>query len=118
MVTAVQTPEEPAPVLPDGRKWLTPEDVAAAYDVSPITVRDWINVGVIYLKPDGSRDRVKLRAKKVGTKWRILPTAVAAFVAATNAGDEPAARPESEKERKRRQDARAKRLKERFGIEA
>lgn len=103
---------------PPARLWLSPDDVAALYDVSPITVRDWINVGVPYTKPTGHRARALLKAKKVGRRWKIHPDDLAAFISTTTGDDAksfPPVASETEAERQKRIDACQRRLAERLG---
>jgi hypothetical protein len=97
--------------------WLTPEDVAEMYSVSPVTVRDWINAGVTYAGEDGQKRVAGLNGKKVGGRWRIHPDELARFInTLTGSGwESPAIHRETEAERLRRVAACKERLAERLG---
>src|SRR5262245_29517631 len=98
----------PAPALPRYADWLTTEQVADQVGASIIVVTNWITVGV-----KSETGTIRLRAKKVGGRWRIEPAAVAEFVEATTRAALPksataptaqpvATPPETEAARKRR----------------
>ncbi|MBY0515127.1 MAG: helix-turn-helix domain-containing protein [Gemmataceae bacterium] len=71
--------------LPPLAAQLTPDDVAAKCGVTPRVVRVWIGTGV--LVPAGNRRvRVKLRASRVGGRWRIAPADLAEFIRAATDG--------------------------------
>lgn len=97
--------------------WLTPEDVAELYDVSPVTVRDWINAGVTYTDDAGQKKVAGLNGRKVGGRWRIHPDELARFISTlTGSGwESPAVHRESEAERSRRVEACKRRLADRLG---
>lgn len=96
--------------------WMTPEDVAEMYSVSPVTVRDWINCGVTYADDAGQKRVAGLNGKKVGGRWRIHPDDLAQFInTLTGSGwESPAVHRETEAERQRRVEACKRRLAERL----
>jgi hypothetical protein len=99
--------------------WLTPEEIAPLYKVSVMAVRDWINIGVTYRKPDETKSRVRLDAKKVGRRWKVDPKALAAFITTTTGGAGadyfPPQQQETAAARKRRVDAAKRELAELLG---
>ncbi len=97
--------------------WMTPDEVAVAYRVSPVTVRDWINCGVTYTDDAGQKRVAGLNGKKVGGRWRIHPDELARFInTLTGAGwESPVIHRETESERRHRVEACRKRLAERLG---
>jgi hypothetical protein len=62
-------------VVPNLAHWLTPEYVAEQLGVSYLTALGWVTRGI---KTDAGRKR--LRAKKLGGRWKIDPAAVGPFV--------------------------------------
>ena len=66
---------------------LTPADVAAIHGVHRKCVREWITVGIRL--PDGTR--VRLKANRVASRWRIEPADLEAFLARCTAGALPPA---------------------------
>jgi hypothetical protein len=72
------TPAVPIVALPRYADWLTTEAAAQQVGTSSVVVNGWIVSGV---KSDTGT--IRLRAVKVGGRWRIEPAAVAEFIAAT-----------------------------------
>lgn len=112
MPPATTAPPPTAPAAPQTTIWLTPEEVAEMYQVSPITVRDWINAGVTYSDEKGNRKVIGLNGVKVGGRWRIHPDELGKFIKTlTGAGwESPAVHRETEAEKTKRVDECRKRL--------
>lgn len=73
-----------AAVLPCYAEWLTPDQVAAQVGASAVVVNAWIVTGI---KTEAGR--LRLRAVKIGGRWKIDPAAVAEFVSAVTAASLP-----------------------------
>lgn len=80
-----QTTQQPATALPRYADWLTTDAVAAQCGTSVAVVNAWIVTGV-----KSERGVIRLRASKIGGRWRIEPSAVTAFIDATTAASLPA----------------------------
>lgn len=80
----MQQPATLPTVLPRYADWLTTEAVAALVGVSPILVTTWITTGV-----KSENGPIRLRAKKVGGRWKIEPSAVSEFIDATTRASLP-----------------------------
>lgn len=74
----MQTVSTPTVALPRYADWLTTEAVGEQVGASSIVVTGWITTGV-----KSETGAIRLRAVKVGGRWRIDPAAVAEFIAAT-----------------------------------
>lgn len=88
--------------VPDYSSWLAPETVGPRLGVSYLTILAWVTKGV---KTNAGRKR--LRAKKLGGRWKIDPAAVGPFVdamtqAALGEGVDVAPPPESATSGRRR----------------
>jgi hypothetical protein len=82
---AMQQPTTTASALPRYADWLTTDGLAEQVGASVIVVTNWIVNGI-----RTGKDRIRLDAVKVGGRWRIDPTKVAAFIGATTAAALPA----------------------------
>lgn len=85
LVTQPTPPAVPLTALPTDT--LTPDQIGEQLRVSPITVRDWITVGITVTdEHTNQRKRISLKARKVGGRWKVRPADLEAFVDATTKG--------------------------------
>lgn len=81
----MQQPVPSATTVHDYTSWLTTDEVAAKVGASPVAVNAWIVNGI-----KTETGRIRLRAVKIGKRWKIDPAAVAEFITATTAASLPA----------------------------
>lgn len=104
------TPDESDGSCPNYAGWITPEEVAEKIGVSYLTALGWVTRGIRI-----DRQRVRLKAVKLGGRWKVDPAAVGPFVqrmtaAALGEGPDLAPPPESPTARRRRVAASLARL--------
>ncbi|VTS03638.1 : HTH_17 [Gemmata massiliana] len=111
-VAEIDIPTAPplVPSPPEGRQYLTPEEIAAAYEVSLSTVNRWLVVGVTAWDESGQKKRILLRGRKIGGRWKIAPAELAEFLRQSNHAQMSQQQPETEADRKQRVEACLKKL--------
>ena len=78
--------------------WVSIKDVAEKYSVAPATVRNWVVVGT----KDSAGVLHRLRAVRIGGKYRVKPKWVRDFMTAMQGGQPEPPKVETESKRKKR----------------
>ena len=77
-------PTDPLAAIPNYAAWLTTDQVAERVGASSVVVNNWIVTGI-----RTESGRLRLRAAKVGGRWKIEPAAVTEFVTAMTVASLP-----------------------------
>lgn len=80
----MQPPTSATAVIPDYASWLNTEAVAKQLGVSYAQANAWIVNGAAT-----ENGRLKLRAVKIGSRWKVKPEWIVEFVDATTAAAQP-----------------------------